>query len=181
MNWYEHLHPVVATSLPQVTSTDNLTADDPVAHYLVGPAQRARHCRIRRLLPPPSRSHHILRFTYRFSLRADTCAVAGAEFTATLKATILINRYIPLWGCPPSMLLDNGLQVCSKLSHAVYNLVGVQKITASSYHPNGNRGVERVNHTTAEMLAIGVNELQHNWDASPSFLDKNNVLLLTGS
>ena len=39
-------------------------------------------------------------------------AVTAAEFTAESTADILINRYIPLWGCPCSILSDNGLQFC---------------------------------------------------------------------
>ena len=32
------------------------------------------------------------------------------------------------------------------------------------YHPNCNGGVERVNHTMAQMLAMVVNERQDDWD-----------------
>ena len=90
--------------------------------------------------------------------------VTAAEFTAEGTANILINRYIPLWECPRSILSDNGLQFCSKLSQAVYKLLGVRKIATSFYHPNGNGGVERVNHTMAQMLAMVINELLNNWD-----------------
>ena len=51
-----------------------------------------------------------------------------------------------------------------KLSHAAYKLLGVRKIATSSYHPNGNGGVERVNHTMAQMLTMLVNELPKNRD-----------------
>ena len=50
-------------------------------------------------------------------------AVTAAEFTAEGTANFLINRYILLWGCPCSILSDNGLQFCSKLSHAVYKML----------------------------------------------------------
>ena len=36
--------------------------------------------------------------------------------------------------------------------------------TTSSYHPNGNGGVEWGNHTMAQMLAMVVNERQDEWD-----------------
>ena len=68
-------------------------------------------------------------------------AVTSAEFTAEGTAKMMINRYIPLWGCLRRMLSINGLQGCSKLSHAVYKLLGVRKIATSSYQPNGNGGV----------------------------------------
>ena len=66
--------------------------------------------------------------------------------------------------CPRNLLSVNGLRVYSKLSHAVYNVLRAQKITTNSYHPSENGGVERVNHTMAEMLAMVANELQNNWD-----------------
>ena len=62
----------------------------------------------------------ILLITDRFSRRADMFAVTAPEFTAEGTANILVNQYIPLWGCPRTILLHNGLQFCSKLSQAVY-------------------------------------------------------------
>ena len=101
--------------------------------------------------PPvtPKGSSYILLFTDRFSRRADMDAVSAAEFTAEGTTDILANKYIPLWGCPVSLLSDNGLQFCSKLSYAIYQLLGMRKIGTSSYHSNDNGGVERVNHAMA--------------------------------
>ena len=48
--------------------------------------------------------------------------------------------------------------------HAVCKLLEVRKIATSSYHPNSNGGVERVNYTMAQMLAMVVNEFLSNWD-----------------
>ena len=111
-------------------------------------------------------------------------AVTAAGFTAEGTANILINPYIPLWGCPRSILSDNGLQFCSKLSHTVYQLQGVWKIaTTSSYHPNGNVGVEGVNRTMAQVLAKVVNELQNNWEVQLPHVDfacNNSVSTATG-
>ncbi len=110
-------------------------------------------------------------------------AVSASEFTAEGTAEILVNKYIPLWGCPVSLLSDNGLQFCAKLSHAVYKKIGMRKILTSSYHPNGNGGVERVNHTMAQMLAMVVNERQDDWDAHlphVEFTYNNSVSAATG-
>ena len=112
----------------------------------------------------PRGNTYILLFTDRFSRRADTLLVTAAEFTSEGAAKILVNQYIPLWGCPRTILSDNGLQFCSKLSQPVYQLLGVHKLATSSYHPNCNGGVEQVNHAMAQMLAMVVNERQDDWD-----------------
>ena len=105
----------------------------------------------------------ILLITDRFNRRADIFPVTAAEFAAEGTANVLVNKYISLWACPRTILSDNGLQFC-KLSQAIYHLLGVHKLATSSYHPNGNGGVERVNHTMAQILAMVVNEQQDDWD-----------------
>ena len=78
--------------------------------------------------------------------------VTVTAFTTEGTVNILVNKYIPQWGCLRTILLDNGLQFCCKLSQGLYQLLGARKLATSSYHPNGNGGVERVNHTTTQML-----------------------------
>ena len=84
--------------------------------------------------------------------------VTAAEFTAEGTANFLVNQDIPLWGCPRTILSDNGLQFCSKLSQAACQLLSMHKLATSSYHPNCNGGAERVNHTMAQTLGMVVNE-----------------------
>ena len=89
----------------------------------------------------PRGNTYILLITDRFSRRVNMFPVTAAELTAEGTANILVNKCIPLWGCQRTILSDNGLQFCSKLSQAVYQLLGVRKVTTSSYYPNGNGGV----------------------------------------
>ena len=61
------------------------------------------------LLPTTARGKfYILLFTDRFSRRADMFAVTAAEFTAEGTANISVNRFIPLWKCPSTLLSDSG-------------------------------------------------------------------------
>ena len=71
--------------------------------------------------------------------------VTAAEFTAEGTANILVNRYIPLYGCPGTLLSDNGAQFCTQLAISVYQLLAIHELMTSAYHPSGNDGVERVN------------------------------------
>ena len=116
-------------------------------------------------LPITARGNsYILPFTDRFSRRADVFAITAAEFIAEGTANIFVNHFIPLWGCPSTVLSDNGSQLWAQLATAVYKLLGVHKLTTSAYHPSANGGVERVNHTMAQVLAMVCNEHQNDWD-----------------
>ena len=68
-------------------------------------------------------------------------------------------------GCLVTLISDNGLKFTSRPSYAFYERVGINKINTTSYHPRTNGGVERVNHTMAIMLSMGVNVMQDNRDA----------------
>ena len=131
---------MLATHFLDVLSTANFAPDSPVAHHHDALTRRAQH-RSQRRIPLPSFGH-------------------ASEFTVDGTANVLINRYTLLWGCPHSILSDNGLQACSKLSHAVRQLLGARKYVTSSYHPNDNGRVECEIHTMAQMLAMVINELQ---------------------
>lgn len=61
-------------------------------------------------------SSNILLFTDHFSRHTVMYAVSAADFTAAGTASILVDRYIPLWGCPVKRLSDNGTQFRSDLS-----------------------------------------------------------------
>ena len=112
----------------------------------------------------PRGNTYILLITDKFSRRADIFAVTAAEFTAEGTANILVNQCNPLWRCPRTILSGNRLQLSSKLSQAVYQLLRVHRLATSSYLPNGNGGVERVNHTMVQMLALVAHERQDAWD-----------------
>ena len=62
------------------------------------------------LLVTPRGNTYILLVTDRFSRRGGMFAVTAAEFPAEGIARILVNKYIPRWGCPHPTLSDNGLQ-----------------------------------------------------------------------
>ena len=62
--------------------------------------------------------------------------------------------------------------------------VGVRKRSTSSYYPNGNGGVERVNHTMAQMLVMIVNKQQDDGDLHLPHVEfpfNNSVSAATGS
>ena len=60
------------------------------------------------LLVTPRGNIYILLITDRFIRRADMFPVTAAEFNTEGTANVLVNTYIPLWGCPRTILSDNG-------------------------------------------------------------------------
>ena len=100
----------------------------------------------------------MLLFTDRFSRRSNVFAATATEFSRPKAlATSLSTETPPRPAlCMPTQhnSWTMGLQFCSKLSHAAYQLLGGQKMATSSYHPNGNGDVERVNQTMAQTLAM---------------------------
>ena len=89
----------------------------------------------------PRGNTYISLITDRFSRRADVFTVTANAFMAEGTANILVNKFISVWGCPRTILSDNGLQFCYKLSQAEYQQLGVRKLATGSYHPNGNRAL----------------------------------------
>ena len=169
----------------QARKTPRLTGRWPIITMLLpeGPGVAVSVDYFSPLQVTPGGNTYILLFTDRFSRWADIFSVTAAGFTAEGTANILVNLCIPLCKCPRTILSDNRLKFCSKLSQAVHQLLGVHKLATSSYHPNCNGGVERVNHTMAQMLAMVVNERQDDWDLHlphVEFAYSNSVSAATG-
>ena len=75
----------------------------------------------------PRANTYSLVLTDRFPIRADVFPVTAEELTAEGTVNILVNQYIPLCGCSRTLLPDNGFQFFSKLSQAIYQILGVCK------------------------------------------------------
>ena len=101
----------------------NPTVDCPLAHHHMPLSEGPRIAVSIDCFDPlpvtPRGNIYILPFTDRFSRRADMFPVTAAGFTAEGAANILVNKYFPLWRCPRTILSDNGLQFCSKVSQSV--------------------------------------------------------------
>ena len=106
---------------------------------------------------------HILLYTDRFSRHIAAYAVTQDERTAEGTARMFVEQYIPLWGCPHTLMSDNGSEFVARLSFAIYKLMRIRKIATTAFHPKSNGGVERVNHSLAQMLSLVVSEQQDDW------------------
>lgn len=118
-----------------------------------------------------------------FSRHAEGYSLQKAENNAMGFVAILVNEYIPRWGCPHTFLSDRGPEFANSVARGVYKMLGSIKKFTSSYHPQTNGMVERLNHTLCQMLAHLVADNQRDWDAMLSHAisaHNNNVSRGTG-
>ena len=77
-------------------------------------------------------------------------------------ASKIVGDGIPRWGCPRTFLSDRGTEFIYQVSRAVYETIGTIKKFTSSYHPQTNGMVERLNHTLCQMLSYLIADDQKN-------------------
>ena len=68
-------------------------------------------------------------------------------------SNLVVDEYTPRWGCPHTLLSDRGTELISQVSRAVYQTLGAVNNFTSSYHPQTNGMVKRINHTLSQMLS----------------------------
>ncbi|MCG8044300.1 MAG: DDE-type integrase/transposase/recombinase [Candidatus Thiodiazotropha taylori] len=86
---------------------------------------------------------------------------------ATEVASILYNEIFTRFGAPRTIVSDRGRNFMSKLVKALCEMFQITRHYTSSYHPQTNATVERVNSTLTQTLRAYVNKEQSNW---PSLL-----------
>ncbi len=99
-----------------------------------------------------------------FSRHAEGYALSKELKDSKGFVSILVNEYIPRWGCPHTWLSDRGPEFATGVAKGVYKMLGTVKKFTSSYHPQTNGMVERLNHTVCQMLAHLIVDNQKDWD-----------------
>lgn len=99
----------------------------------------------------------------RCSRHASMYVVTTEACTSVGTAHILVSQYMIESRCLKHLLTDNGTAFAAEVSRAVYRLMGICTMAATSYHPNGNGGTKRVNHAMAQLLALVVNGRQSDY------------------
>ena len=79
-------------------------------------------------------------------------------------AKLLVNEIIPRHGAPRTLLSDRGKNFLSLLVAEVCKLYSIKKINTTSYHPQADRLVERMNFTLCQTLSMFVSKNHKDWD-----------------
>ena len=72
----------------------------------------------------------------------------------------LITRY----GAPKELITDKGANFCSELMNGICQFLKIKKATTTSYHPQCNGQVERINKIIKQCLRFFVDRQQRDWD-----------------
>ena len=89
---------------------------------------------------------------------------ATPDQTAPTIARLLVEEIISRHGVPNQLLSDRGPSFLSKLLLNVCEVMGIQKVNTSAYHPQYDGLVERFNRTLTDMLAKSVVPGVCEWD-----------------
>ena len=98
-------------------------------------------------------------------------------------AKLLFEEIFCRYGAPDVIVTDRGSNFLSKLVTAVCERFQVTRHHTSSYHPQSNSVVERVNGTLGQAMRTLCNENQNNWaDFIPAIMMafRNSVSATTG-
>ena len=80
--------------------------------------------------------------------------------TAFTMARVLYNDFFSIFGFPQRLMLDQGTKFTGDVIAAMYKLLGIEKISTTPYHPQGNGSAERV-HQTLQRMTGKLNPEKH--------------------
>lgn len=108
-----------------------------------------------------SGNKYIVVFTDSFTRWPEAFAVP--EQKEETIAQLLVEEVVCRFGAPKYLLSDRGANFLSALCSKVYELLQINKVTTTSYHPQANGIVERFNGVLVEMLSMFSSD--SDWDA----------------
>ena len=79
-------------------------------------------------------------------------------------ARLLCEEIVPFFGVPEALLSDRGTNLLSHLMLDVCELLGVEKLNTTAYHPECDGMVERLNRTLKTILRKRAAEFGPQWD-----------------
>ncbi|MGH0053543.1 MAG: DDE-type integrase/transposase/recombinase [Sphaerochaetaceae bacterium] len=114
------------------------------------------------LIRSPRGNRYILVITDRFSKLVQT--VPLKRITAAEIAKAFVNNWVFVYGPPKKLLSDNGTQFTSRTFQSICNILGIQNLFTTTYHPQANGQVERFNRTLLAALRHYVADHPRDWE-----------------
>lgn len=86
------------------------------------------------------------------------------DYESTTIGELFYNEVVSRYGCPESVITDQGSSLISKSAKNLYKALGIDKRQTTTYHPQSDGATERVIGTIKTMLTSYVNKDRNNWD-----------------
>jgi len=107
-------------------------------------------------------NRYILVLTDHFSKYVEILAVP--DQTAETCASRVLNDFIARWGCPLSILSDQGRNYESSVFRELCKILEIKKVRTSPKNPKCNGQAERFNRTLVRMIKAYLCGEQEQWD-----------------
>ena len=167
--WFPKMHVAVKNYVAscdkcQRAKTDRHKRPPPLQPLPIGYTMSRIHIDILGPLPKTTEGHqYILLVIDSFSKWSEAFPLKTQS--AQEIASTLYQQFICRYGAPSSMVSDRGRNFMSKIVSALCELFHIKRYHTSSYHPQSNSTVERVNSTLAKVLTTYVDKNQSNWSS----------------
>ena len=83
--------------------------------------------------------------------------------TAEGAARLFLHQVWKLHGLPKCVISDRGPQFVAHFTRELYRLLGIKLVSSTTWHPQTDGQMERVNQELDQYLWLFVNEWQDNW------------------
>ena len=113
-------------------------------------------------------NRYVLVVSDYFTKWAEAYAIPDQE--AKTVATAFVNQFVSRFGAPLLVHTDQGRNFEAKLFQEMCVLLGAKKTRTTSYHPQSDGMVERLNRTLGTMISAYVTDNQRTWDQHLSML-----------
>ena len=107
-------------------------------------------------------NHYVVVFVEYLTTWVEAYAVE--DQTSETLARLLVDCVVCRHEVPGQLLSDRGLNLLSKVPLDVCRLLGVKKVNTTSYHPQTDGLVKKMNQTNRSMLAKHAHTFEPDWD-----------------
>jgi len=113
---------------------------------------------------PPTHKGNVFILVFIDYLTKFVEAIPLPNKEAKTVARCFVDNIITRYSCPEVLLSDLGKEFVAKVFRETCEILGIKRLYTTSYHPQTNGMVERMNRTLSGVLTPFLNDFQNNWD-----------------
>jgi transposase InsO family protein len=115
-------------------------------------------------LPPTSRNHDSIWVVVDRLTKTAHFIIVNSTYSAKDYAEVYLDRIVRLHGIPKTIISDRGPQFIARFWEQLHENLGTKLICSSTYHPQTDGQMERVNQIIEDMLRACIIHFDKRWD-----------------